>query len=81
MFNTIEPEALREQLTAQFAEKILLVEKHYDVTVAEVSHDVIKNVIVFFASQKLQENSLSKTDGIPYKRKKYLKTHSRKDLY
>ena len=47
MFNTIEPEALLEQLTTQFAEKILLVEKHYDVSVAEVSHDVIKNVIVF----------------------------------
>lgn len=54
MFNTIEPEAFFEQLKTQFAEKILLVEKHYDVTVAEVSHDVIKNVILFLKEQGFQ---------------------------
>ena len=64
MFQTIEADELEKMLKEHFGEKIISVEKLYDVSVAEISVDVIKNVIIW-----LKENGfayLTTCNGIHY---------------
>jgi NADH-quinone oxidoreductase subunit C len=45
MFNTIEVAELETTLKEKFGEKILSIEKHFDISVVTVTHEMIKNVI------------------------------------